>query len=250
MLQSIVRFSEDAAALEKTLRGLQGFVTIAVGLAQSREDIDFWLKLRAQFALGRRYFRLLKWHPCWKNASCTATNPDLGSLRRTLEVIKFSFLGMYFFLEMFTITNALGATDYAWGPKVQREANKCWFYSISVSIFLCLWAWLMPETTPKQSNGKAEHVPSSEKDTAGPEKPSVASPSNTAKSWAPNPEIRIQLAIDFSDLVVPGSAVGWIPVGSITVGVASTISTFITGRQVWNRVQQRAIQPCMEKNKS
>ena len=55
MLQSIVRFSNDAAAIEKTLRGLQGFATIAVGLAQSQHDIDFWLKLRGQLALGTRH---------------------------------------------------------------------------------------------------------------------------------------------------------------------------------------------------
>lgn len=120
MLQSIVRFSNDAAAIEKTLRGFQGFATIAVGLAH---DIDFWLKLRAQLALGtmtdscsrqadvdemytgRRYFRLLKWHPCWQSASEAAGNTEYGSLRRTLEVVKFAFLGMYFFLEMFTIVS-------------------------------------------------------------------------------------------------------------------------------------------------
>ncbi|GIZ41654.1 hypothetical protein CKM354_000495300 [Cercospora kikuchii] len=244
MLQSVVRFSEDAAALEKTLRGLQGFVTIAVGLAQSQEDIDFWLKLRSQFALGRRYFRLLKWHPCWKNASSAAGNPDFGSLRRTLEVIKFGFLGMYFFLEMFTITNALGATNYEWGPRVQMEANKCWFYSISVSIFLCLYTWLMPEPLPEQSNGKAEHISRGEKaDTATSDTPTAASTTKTAKSWAPDPKFKTQLLIDFSDVVVPGAAVGWIPVGPITVGIASTISTFTTGRQIWNRVQQSAIQP-------
>ncbi|KAI5363057.1 Putative peroxisomal biogenesis factor 11 [Septoria linicola] len=241
MLQSIMRYSDDAAGIEKTLRGLQGFVTIAVGLAQSQEDINFWLKLRAQFALGRRYFRLLKWHPCWQNAlrAANSGNPDLGSLRRTLEVVKFTFLGMYFFLEMFTITNALGVTTYEWGPKVQMEANKCWFYSISVSIVLCLYNWLMPPASTKKNTAQGEEKTNEKKGKKANVVESTIAPSS--RSWSLDPAIRTQLVIDISDLIVPGAAVGWIPVGPIVVGVASTISTLITGRQIWNRVQQKAV---------
>lgn len=47
-----------------------------------------------------------------------------------------------------------------------------------------------------------------------------------------------QLIIDFADLVIPGAAVGWIPVGPIVVGMASTVSTVLTGRQIWKRVMR------------
>lgn len=52
MLKQVVRFADDTAGLEKTLRLLQSFCTIAVGLAATAEDLAFWVKLRAQFALG------------------------------------------------------------------------------------------------------------------------------------------------------------------------------------------------------
>lgn len=133
----------------------------------------------------------------------------------------------------------MGVTAYAWGPKVQLEANKCWFYSISVSIVLCFYNWLMhpapvKETTAqndKKTSEKNNETVDAVKGTSG----------DPVKSWGTDPKIRTQLAIDFSDLIVPGAAVGWIPVGPIIVGVASTISTVITGRQIWNRVQQRAV---------
>lgn len=56
-----------------------------------------------------------------------------------------------------------------------------------------------------------------------------------------------QLAIDCNDLVIPGSAVGWISAGPIFVGTCSTISTALAGRQIWDRVQQRAQQPRTDK---
>ena len=82
-------------------------------------------------------------------------------------------------------------------------------------------------------------VKSNEKTDASDEQKEQASPAIT-RPWKLEPKLRTQLVIDFSDLIVPGAAVGWIPAGPIAVGVASTISTFITGRQIWNRVQQAA----------
>lgn len=77
---------------------------------------------------GRRYFRLLKWYPCWEIAwekilAGSSSNGVGGSaagsaagrgreggkggksttLRQMLEGMKYAFLGMYFFLEMLTI---------------------------------------------------------------------------------------------------------------------------------------------------
>lgn len=111
MLDSIVRFADDTAGLEKALRFFQGFCTLAVGLVQSAEDVEFYVKLRAQFALGesvlcgndhsmrltevegRRYFRLLKWYPCWSNAYISI-NSEKQPLITALEITKWSFLGM------------------------------------------------------------------------------------------------------------------------------------------------------------
>lgn len=70
---------------------------------------------------GRRYFRLLKWYPCWEIAwekilAGSSSNGVGGSaagkggagestttFRQMLEGMKYAFLGMYFFLEMLTI---------------------------------------------------------------------------------------------------------------------------------------------------
>lgn len=74
LLSSIISFSNDAAAIEKTLRGIQGLATIAIGFYQQTQyththtqiqgqiqgqmhtqvqgQIEMWIKLRGELALG------------------------------------------------------------------------------------------------------------------------------------------------------------------------------------------------------
>ncbi len=40
---------------------------------------------------------------------------------------------------------------------------------------------------------------------------------------------------DVCDLPVPGAVIGWIPVGSGTVGLFMVVSTYLTGLEVWER---------------
>lgn len=71
LLSSIISFSNDAAAIEKTLRGIQGLATIAIGVYQQQPQhtqiqqgqiqgqmiqgqIEMWIKLRGELALGMR----------------------------------------------------------------------------------------------------------------------------------------------------------------------------------------------------
>ena len=52
MLSATVKFADDAAALEKTLRLLQYFMTIGAGLAVSAEAAAQCVQARTQFNLG------------------------------------------------------------------------------------------------------------------------------------------------------------------------------------------------------
>ncbi|KAF7196688.1 hypothetical protein HII31_02058 [Pseudocercospora fuligena] len=238
VLASIVKYADDTAGLEKLLRLLQGFCTIAAGLPAFADDLETVLKLRSQFALGRRYFRFLKWHPCW-SAALQVFRKEQSPLITLLEVGKWSFLGMYFFLEMFTIGNALGVSSSEWAPKLQGEANKSWFYALVLSIVLGLWQIMFhrfsgisvgPDTAAAaaESTGDKERKESGEK----------------LKQRVPRPmidsRVYTQLIIDCCDLFIPGSAIGWIPADLVFVGTVSTVSSLLAGQQIWNRVQQRA----------
>lgn len=75
LLSSIISFSNDAAAIEKTLRGIQGLATIAIGFyqqqpqhtqIQQQEHLEMWIRLRGELALGMQI-----------NTTSTTTNSRL-----------------------------------------------------------------------------------------------------------------------------------------------------------------------------
>lgn len=52
MLSSAVRITEDLPGLEKTLRLFQGLSTIAVGLAQTPQELQIRSRAASQFAVS------------------------------------------------------------------------------------------------------------------------------------------------------------------------------------------------------
>ncbi|KAI4717876.1 hypothetical protein E4T48_05903 [Aureobasidium sp. EXF-10727] len=161
---------------------------------------------------ARRYLRLFKWIDfgqltlqSWKS------EPDPS--RRFLKTAKNALLALYFFMEMFCIpdgakqTNAMTITNSPFIAALQHHALQTWFFAITVSLLLTMYDIFDF---------------------------SYSSPAKTALYTA--------LICDICDITIPGSAVGWIPVSSVTVGVASSISSVLVGRDIWERVQKEAKQ--------
>jgi hypothetical protein len=85
---------------------------------------------------------------------------------------------------------------------LQHHALQIWFFAISVSLLLTFYDLLSSHTPKKQ--------------------------------------LYTNLVVDCCDILIPGSAVNWIPVSSVTVGIASSISSMIVGQQIWSRVQKQS----------
>jgi hypothetical protein len=85
---------------------------------------------------------------------------------------------------------------------LQHHALQTWFFAISVSLLLTFYDLLSSHTPKKQ--------------------------------------LYTNLVVDCCDILIPGSAVNWIPVSSVTVGIASSISSIIVGQQIWSRVQKQS----------
>lgn len=115
-------------------------------------------------------------------------------------------------------TNAMGVTSTSWGPEVQIEALKFWFYSISLSIVLGLHQILSPiVVSPTKVRGSA------------------ATSSNLSSST----QIYKQLLIDGCDILIPGSSAGWIKAGPRAVGIASVVSSLVAAHGIWMRGDRR-----------
>lgn len=154
-------------------------------------------------------------------------------------------------------TNAMGVTNYSWGPRMQLEANKCWFYALTTSIafslydILALWLarFVGQSATPRSVESKREKekdglnangsASSVEKDSVQHKRESEESAGITEKPQAQASRLYTQLVIDGCDLFIPGSAIGWLPVGALVVGTCSTVSTLLAGQQIWARVHAK-----------
>lgn len=139
----------------------------------------------------------------------------------------------------------MGVTAYEWGPKVQMEANRSWFFGLVFSILLSLYDLLLDESLPIMP-GASTDGPVDEKMNGHAKEKSAGSTTPEKKTQIPRPDLTkifSQLVIDSCDLFIPGAAVGWIPIGPLFIGTASTISTTVAAAQIWSRVQQKAKQP-------
>ncbi len=130
----------------------------------------------------------------------------------------------------------MGATNTAWGPRLQLESNKFWFYGIAASILLSLCELLIPSPSSKSAVRKPE------KDTTlRQNKTSKASRDNKQEPGKKalerrDGEIYKQLIIDICDISIPGSFVGWIQASQVTVGIAMSISSALAARDIWNKL--------------
>ncbi|EXJ58518.1 hypothetical protein A1O7_05944 [Cladophialophora yegresii CBS 114405] len=272
MLNSITNFSNDPVAVEKTLKLLQSTAQIAANIGYtSPDEATLWTVAKNQFALARRFFRLVKWIDCFNNGYAqyelyqhprvssekaatggNATSAQNG-LHFLLVVSKWSLLGAYLFVEMFTIVDAVAGTWRPWAVATQTEALKLWFYALAVSVMLDLYEILVvyssdssapvPATTPSQpaSTSKGSPIKEDEKQAMRSTKsPPNAAPAAGTDSFAFNAAKRRstyrQLVIDGCDLLIPGAAVGWLALDPITVGVAGSISALVGGSEAWARV--------------
>ncbi|KAG9585140.1 hypothetical protein KCU77_g9611, partial [Aureobasidium melanogenum] len=207
MFAEVANYANDAAAVEKSLRLLQALVQIAAGTTSSAADAKTWNMARAQFALARRYLRLFKWIDFSQLTQQAFISSEPDPSRRILRTAKNALLALYFFMEMFCITNAMNITHSPFLVSLQHHALQIWFFAISVSFVLTCYELLCFST-----------------------------------SSATKPQLYNNIIIDCCDILIPGSAVNWIPVSSVTVGIASSISSVIVGKQIWERVQMEAHQ--------
>jgi hypothetical protein len=125
----------------------------------------------------------------------------------------------------------MGVTNYAWGPLLQSEADKCWFYAIAFSIMLSLYRlfYLMFATVTLDDRQGGESTVLKDEKSKKPRQ-------DTDKGNAYR-ALSARLAIDCCDLMIPGSSTGWIPVELVVVGAAQFTSSALAGQQIWRRVQ-------------
>ncbi|OAP60702.1 hypothetical protein AYL99_05704 [Fonsecaea erecta] len=181
-----------------------------------------------------------------QNKSAEQSQPPAAqsSIHFLLIVSKWSLLGMYLFMEMFTIVDAVLGTWRPWAVTTQTEALKFWFYALSVSAALDLYELLFvySDSALSKNNQSADQKQTTSTTVEKTNEKSVAQPNEREQSKARHAQsakrraVFRQLVIDSCDLLIPGTAVGWFRIDPVTVGVAGSVSALLGGSDVWYRV--------------
>jgi len=123
------------------------------------------------------------------------------------------------------------------------EANRFWFYSLVFSIFGG-WVELRSGGGGKKEAGKkAVRVGEKVNGGASPivkgvnRKGEETRGDRAAAAAAEKHRTRRRLVADCFDLLIPGHVTGWISTGPSVVGCASVISTLLSSKDIWDRLE-------------
>lgn len=115
------------------------------------------------------------------------------------------------------------------------EGNKLWFSSLVCSIFLSVMQMFNSQGV-KASSGK--DAKNKEKFSSEGSVRTRRQAKEVEKRVASNVQWRRlvrTIVTDASDLFIPGAITGWLVTGSITVGVATVISTMLSSKDIWDK---------------
>ncbi|KAJ6784533.1 hypothetical protein PWT90_06069 [Aphanocladium album] len=217
LLKQACKFLNTTAGLDLTLRLFQGFVIIS---AKARDEVVATRSFIAssQLDLARRYLRFFVLLDCIHNVFETAGKEYTSLAYKTLDLVEWSCLLMYFVLENLTMLHDMKIHVVPWYHPVLIEANKFWFYAILASIIRTVvqQLGLFAGRSVKVSKNGKKHV---------------------AQNAPPPPPPLRRLVIDSLDLMLPASFIGWVAVDDVTIGCLMTVSTLLVWKDVWSKAQ-------------
>lgn len=136
----------------------------------------------------------------------------------------------------------MGVYKTPWAAWLLLEANRFWFYSLSFSLVLSgLQLWQLLATTSASETAMASEPENKVKVLRSGKAVKVATLEEGIKirgkeRMAKRRAIAKKVMMDVCDLLIPGAMVGWIPVGSVTVGLTTVVGTLLASGDIWGRI--------------
>lgn len=245
-IETFITYTADSWALDRTLRFFQAafWTTSLIGpatyAAQSVRSVG-------SIHLTRRFLRAFKWAECWYNVFVTP-DVDYGALHENVRMLKDSTLGVYFLLDMLVLPVAVGAVGQdllaSWVEDftgvdggvevVEHTASVCWFYAIVLTLVLGVLE------LGQAPSGKGEVVVVEEKKKKKGEEKAVAKKDSKAvgvkKLGKPRSAVLMDLFLNGLDLLIPGTAAGYLKVNPVYVSIGMMTSSLITMNGIWRRI--------------
>jgi hypothetical protein len=115
----------------------------------------------------------------------------------------------------------------SWYTPILLESYKFWFYAICTAITKTASDLLLGPAAPSD---KIDSVDEKEEDKA-------SGHSQISKPVPSTASLLNRIIIDSLDLIIPGSLLGWIPVGDLGVALAMLASTILVWTTAWAKAQ-------------
>ncbi|KAJ9151416.1 hypothetical protein NKR23_g3105 [Pleurostoma richardsiae] len=176
-----------------------------------------------------------------------------GGAEVWLDILSRSFNGMYLLLETVTLPDALGIDGLRpWGALAGPlfvESQRFWFLALACSALSgAVKLTKVFAHAPVPETGEGYGLGEKEGEEERPEwerererlRRAVAARKAQRVAWRREVKTRSRgivrkLAADFLDMAIPGAVVGWVRVDAGTVGVVMLVTTYLTGKEVWER---------------
>ncbi|KAK3319624.1 peroxisomal biogenesis factor 11 [Cercophora scortea] len=260
----LVRFTTDAAGLERTLRLFQSIAQIlssfpfALGVllhilntstykphaAAAAQLVLQGINQRLNFA--RRFFRVFRWlesfsaahklHGVSLSPPASTNSSRLEATARWLDVLASTFNGMYLLLDASTIVDALQVEGLRlWTPEWERtmfvEGQRFWLFALVCGLFSSLLK--MRAVVVERSRHFA--VAGGESEKKGSRTAASVHVAQTEKQNRRQLVLGRKAVANALDILLPAVIVGWVDISPGVVGLAMFVTTILTGQEVWER---------------
>jgi hypothetical protein len=206
-----------------------------------------------QLGITRRIIRTFRFLDAFNSAHTLYTSATAAPLPLTswLDVAGFSFNGMYLFLEAIATIDTLNIPGLAiWGSGYAQilkiESQRSWFFALLANGLACALRLyqmqaerhLLIQSSSTDEKAVEKPKPGSIEEEKSADKGESVEASKLEQLDAKMRTTGRKLIASALDLVLPGSVVGWTPVSPGIVASAMSVTSLLTGYEVWKRLNK------------
>ncbi|RHZ75304.1 hypothetical protein Glove_216g203 [Diversispora epigaea] len=231
VVEKFVKFTSTTAGRDKSYRGVQFFARFLVWYLSrkgyDKEIIQRFNLLKNTLGSSRKLFRVGKFVEHLQNAS--------KALNNTEGFAKFSTFGrqicysIYLFLDSLSWINSTGAYKFNQIKRINETSARFWFIGIIFSISNGIYKL-------NQNKHRHDHFEKVSRSKLAEKDEHTNIRAETAKLKSERRALIRQMTIDFLDITIPATVLGYIKWEDGIIGLAGVISSILGAQPQWKKL--------------
>ncbi|KAH6887583.1 peroxisomal biogenesis factor 11 [Thelonectria olida] len=258
-----VAFGTDLVGLERLLRLFQAACSVLISyplllaalVPKPTSEAQLAVKavglgaLRGQLNVSRRFIRLFRFMDTL-NAGFDAYVAPEKNLEVWLDVVSKTCLGMFGMIETLTLVDLIGIPGLeVFGParssEIDAQSQYFWFFGLATSVTISLIKLSKVNVPPiaekeQEKPTKTVSEKADEKEDTKEKAAKDAEEKKRLKEVAAKKKVLLRSIVsDVVDMLLPGSAIGFVKISGASVSSAMFFTTLTTGWAAWDRIGAR-----------